>query len=78
MKFSCCRLNLIQGQSEWESASDPEASQMDELREIERHSHVWRLPMTSSVHAAIFHVKDSSENLHSVRYVETKCTDFST
>ena len=44
----------------------------NELGEVERHSLIWGLFMTSSMQAAIFLGKDYFENLHSVRNTDKR------
>ena len=44
----------------------------NELGEVERHSLIWRIFMTSSMQAAIFLGKDYFENLHSVRNTDKR------
>ena len=47
---------------------------LDEMEGIGKHSLIWRIFMTSSMHAAIFHGKDDSENLQSARNTDKEPT----
>ena len=71
---SFCRISLIQRKSEYEITDDVESSSGDEMNDIDKHSFIWGIFMSSSMKAAVFLQRDSSEDLHFIRNKNEKPT----